>query len=370
MQAVLVHVTIVLFIMMGHVILQLPIMLGHVALSRNAEEDVIICRLLFGDGSARGVAAMIIWILLLGNPDSLPTGDAAVEDLVLSLLQIPTNFEEHGDGSERAKLIAQAARQNQLAQVLPVNTLEWLSMTVQFTGIDVGTLKPTKEARQLLTNALDSMVGAYNELPDVNAYSVEPASKRSRTRKGATPKHTEQDEGFDKGLKIGVRRLTAMKNFLQGGTFTGLSKLREHLLWVSDYKYSVITDEILMKKWLWVGSHLPKEFLPPDALIQRTDAGATAGPQSKAHEVLNHDSPLSASQFDMMIEKAISIYEDETGHIDRDELKVKSRPSEDGGDVAFISRNSQPLTLSPLSLALYARAQCTGHATRAPRRRG
>lgn len=298
-------------------------------LSRCAEEDVVICRLLFGDGSARGVAAMIIWILLLSNPDSWPSGDASVEDLVLSLLQIPTNFEEHGDGSERAKLIAQAARQNQLAQVLPVSTLEWLSMTVQFTGIDVGTLKPTKEARQMLTNALDQMVGAYNDLPDVNAYSVEPASKRSRTRRGATPKPAEQDEGFDKGLKIGVRRLTAMKNFLQGGTLTGLSMLREHLLWVSDYKFCVMTDEILMKKWLWVGSHLPKELLPSDALIQRTDAGATPGLQSKAHAVLNHDSALTAAQFDMMLEKAISIYEDETGHIERDELKIKSRPTEE-----------------------------------------
>ena len=290
---------------------------------------MVICRLLFGDGSARGVAAMIIWILLLSNPDCLPTGDTAVKDLVLSLLQIPTNFEEHGDGSERAKLIAQAARQNQLAQVLPVNTLEWLSMTVQFTGIDVGTLKSTKEARQMLTNALDAMVGAYNELPDVNAYSVEPSSKRARTRKGVTPRLAEQDEGFDKGLKIGVRRLTAMKNFLQGGTFTGLSRLREHLLWVSDYKFCVITDEILMKKWSWVGSHLPKELLPSDALILRTDAGAAAAPQSRAHEVLNHDSPLSSVQFDMMLEKAISIYEEETGHIERDELKIKLRPTED-----------------------------------------
>ena len=129
---------------------------------------------------------MIIWILLLSNTDSLPTGDAAVEDLVLSLLHIPANLEEHGDGSERAKLLAQAVRQNQLAQVLPVNTLEWLSMTVQFTGIDIGALQPTKEARQMFANFLDAMVGAYNELPDVNAYSVESSSKRARTRKGAT----------------------------------------------------------------------------------------------------------------------------------------------------------------------------------------
>ena len=94
---------------------------------------------------------MIVWILVLKNVDNMPKGDPAVEEMVLSVLQIPTNFEEHGDGSERSKLIAQAARQNQLAQVLPVNTLECLSMTAQFTGIDIGSLKATKENRQMIS---------------------------------------------------------------------------------------------------------------------------------------------------------------------------------------------------------------------------
>lgn len=272
---------------------------------------------------------MIVWILLVQQSEHLSVGDAAVEDLILSLLHIPTNFEEHGDGSERAKLIAQAARQNQLAQVLPVNTLEWLSMVVQFTGIDVGTLKVTKEARAMLTTTLETMIGAYNELPDVNAYSVEPSSKRARTRKGAVGKNTEADEGFDKGLKIGVRRLTGMKNFLQGGTFSGLSMLREHLLWVSDYKYCVISDDVLMKKWLWVGSHFPKEMLPADASSAKADSGATS--TGKTQAVLNHDLPLTAGQFDLMLKKAINIFESDTAHLDRDELKAKCRPAEDGG---------------------------------------
>ena len=62
---------------------------------------MIINRLLFGDGSARGVAAMIVWVLVLREVDYLPVGDPALEDLFLSLLQIPTKIEAHGDGSGR-----------------------------------------------------------------------------------------------------------------------------------------------------------------------------------------------------------------------------------------------------------------------------
>ena len=298
----------------------------------DAKDNLIINTLLFGDGSARGVAVMIVWVLVLKNIDSL-SADSAVEDLVMSILRIPTNFEEHGDGSAKANLVAQAARQNQLAQVLPANTLEWLSMTVQFTGIDIGTLKPTKENRAMIVTNLEAMLSAYNQLPDVDAYSSEPPAKKARVRKNSVAQKMldEPDEGQDKGLKIGVRRLMAMKNFLEGGTFTGLSMLREHLMWVSDYKFCVVNDELMMKKWLWVGSHLPKMDLPSDADLSKADAGAgssNAVPKGRASEVFHYDSPLSAIQFELMIKKAISVYESETGHLERDEHKAKLRPSE------------------------------------------
>ena len=301
----------------------------------DAQDDLIIGTLMFGDGSARGVAAMIVWILILSNCDGLlPGADQVVEELVLSVLKIPTNFEDHGDGSERAKLVAQAARQNQLAQVLPVNTLEWLSMTVQFTGIDIGALKPTKENTKLIISNLEAMLSAYNQLPDVDAYSSGPPAKKQRVRKGTVaPKiFDEPDEGQDKGLKIGVRRITAMKNFLEGGTFKGLDMLRSHMMWVSDYKYCVLSDELMMKKWLWVGSHLPKSDLPSDVDLLKADAGAGSGnlvPKGRSFEVLSYDSPLSAHQFELMLKKAISVYEAETGHLERDEHKVRLRPNED-----------------------------------------
>ena len=283
-------------------------------------------RLLFGDGSARGVAAMVVWALIVKNMDVL-SADPAVEDMVLSVLRLNTNFEEHGDGSDRARLVAQAARQNQFAAVLPVNTIEWLSMVLQFTGLHLGA---TKENRATVLSNLEAMIGAYNELPDVDAYS-EPAPKRSKRSKGA--KVEEPDEGQDKGLKIGNRRLMAMRNFLNGGTFTGLSHIKEHLLWVSDYKFCVVNDDLMTKKWFFVGSHLPKSDLPSDEDLAKADAGAgpipSGVPKGLSYEVMSHDSPLTAAQFDMMLKKAIMVYESETGHLERDEHKVRLRPSEE-----------------------------------------
>jgi hypothetical protein len=40
--------------------------------------------------------------------------------------------------------VAQAARQNQFAAVLPVNTIEWLSMVLQFTGLQLGATKENR----------------------------------------------------------------------------------------------------------------------------------------------------------------------------------------------------------------------------------
>jgi hypothetical protein len=124
-----------------------------------------------------------------------------------------------------------------------------------------------------------------------------------------------------------------MKNFLEGGTFKGLQILRDHMMWVSDYKFCVVSDELMMKKWLWVGSHIPKADLPSDADISKADAGAgsvaAVAPRGRAFELFNYDSPLSPHHFELMLQKAILVYESETSHLERDEHKAKLRPSED-----------------------------------------
>lgn len=286
--------------------------------------------LLFGDGSARGVAAMVVFLLVLRNIDTLSANDHGTEDMVMSLLSINTNFEDHGDGSERAKLVAQAARQNQHAQVLPVNTLEWITMAATFCDISIG--RAVKENRNSILQALEGMLSSYNDLPDVAAYTSEPPAKRARRSKGGTAKPDELEEGHDKGLKIGARRQIAMKNFLTSGTFTGLQLLRQHLTWVGDYKYCVVTDDLMMKKWFWVGSSMPKLDAQDASEQAKADAAQLPPPcvvpRGASHAPLSHDSPLTAEQFDLMLAKAIAIFEGDTAHLDRDERKAKFKPTE------------------------------------------
>lgn len=297
-------------------------------MSAKAGHGMALFQLLFGDGSARGVAALIVWTLLVRRAGELRP-DSGVTEMVESLWAIPTNFEEHGDGSERAALIAQAARQNQAAQVLPVNTLEWIGMIKDWAGMEIGASSGTRAS---MTKKLEEMVQAYNAHPDVEAYSYEPSAKRLRSRKGANAAAA-PDEGYDKGLKVGVRRLSAMKNFLSGGTQAGYDLLRNHLLWVSDYKLSVLSDDIMMRPWFWVGSSLPAHLLPGAADLASREAGTMKPesfvPKGCSHGLLQYDTKLTACQFQLMLSKAIHIFEEETAYVDRDDLKARAKPKEE-----------------------------------------
>lgn len=188
----------------------------------------ITFRLCFGDGSARGIAASVVWALILRRQAEIPPKDPAVEDLIESLWAIPTNFELHGDGSERAALVAQAARQNQAAQTLPVNTLEWIGMVVKYARLSIGS--PNATSKAALLRHLDQMMAAYNEHPDVESYAIEAPAKKLRRKsgRGALKDNQEENEGYDIGLRIGNRRLLAMRNFLAGATPDGFLILREH----------------------------------------------------------------------------------------------------------------------------------------------
>jgi hypothetical protein len=296
-------------------------------MSANTKEGLVLFKLLFGDGSARGISALIVWTLIVRRSSEL-TPDAGVTDIVESLWALPTSFEEHGDGSERAALIAQAARQNQAAQVLPVSTIEWIGMVKDWAGMEIGA---SISSRAAMSKKLEEIMDAYNAHPDVESYSEAPA-KRQRTKKGAKAIEG-PDEGFDKGLKVGVRKLTAMRNFLQGGTQTGYDLLRQHLLWVSDYRVCVVSDDIMMKPWFWVTSPPPKEQLPEVMEVVAREAGAkcpeTLVPRGFAHALLQYDTRLSALQFELMLTKAITIFEGETAHLTREDQKIKAKPQEE-----------------------------------------
>lgn len=172
--------------------------------------------LLLGDGSARALAAGLVWTLLVKHVSSLPSQTEPVQSMVASLLDIHVNFEPH-DGSSQQALIVQAVRQAQAAAVLPCNTLHWVGMAIQYTGQSIG---EHSRSTATLERTLEQMVTSYNDRPEVSAYQESVAPSRKR-RKGGKNMILEEDADRDKGLCIGKRRLTAMRNLLAGSTEVG-----------------------------------------------------------------------------------------------------------------------------------------------------
>jgi hypothetical protein len=155
--------------------------------------------------------------------------------------------------------VAQVVRQNEHAQVLPVNTIEWVDILLTHQGVSLGA--SAVATREALLSAMEAFVAAYNEHPEVDAYSGEPAAgKRRRKSAGGSAAPKVVDDGADKGMKVGNRRLTAIKNILRHCTMEGFAKLKMHLLWVSDFKASALNDELLGKRWFFPGSTLPAEL--------------------------------------------------------------------------------------------------------------
>ena len=106
-------------------------------------EEIVRVSLLFGDGSARGVAACSVWMLLMKHRDTIPASDEQISSMVLSLIAMPTNFERHGSGMPQECLTVQAARHNAKSAVLPVSTLQWIGMTVDYFGLKIGGVQHT-----------------------------------------------------------------------------------------------------------------------------------------------------------------------------------------------------------------------------------
>jgi hypothetical protein len=181
-------------------------------------QNEVSFHLMLGDGSARAVAACLVWLLLTQNVGRIPRVEPMVDKMIRSVLSMQVSFERHGSGTPREALIAQASRQNQMAAVQPVHTLQWIGMVRVHTGISIG--EHSGNASTLL-KSMETMVGDYNTHPEIESYDkaeIMPVKRRRKT-------HVAVDEDRDVGLKVGRRRLAAMKTFLAGGDRGGLGHI-------------------------------------------------------------------------------------------------------------------------------------------------
>ncbi len=61
-------------------------------------------------------------------------------------VRLSTSFELHGDGSEKATLVAMIARQEQESQVQGVSTLEWVDIICREAGWEIGGTSLSRQA--------------------------------------------------------------------------------------------------------------------------------------------------------------------------------------------------------------------------------
>lgn len=103
--------------------------------SRTAEvvpdsEGRVVDSLLFGDGAARGLAARLVWNLMLQNRDLL-VASAALQGVAKSFMSIPCTFTVFGEGTADEQLVACIAIQNQRAEATTVSTMEWIHLLLR-----------------------------------------------------------------------------------------------------------------------------------------------------------------------------------------------------------------------------------------------
>lgn len=289
----------------------------------------------FANGVIRGVAAATAWWMLVKlykdqMGSDLNWAEESVASLVESLLNIPCLYELHGDGSERACLIAQMARQNQAAEVQPLSVLQWIQLVIQRTeGGEAAFQNRSGYSRRHLQDTLDGLAREYDAHPEVLAYDDpakvvrEPAAKKRRSSKASKEPILVENEDTRKGIRLGVRKLIAIMNFLKGGTLYSL-----HLLLVhthrTEFRYSCLTDEIMSIAWLYVGSEVPKEFRPAEA-----SSPPVGGPPPHGIVLyaVQFEEPLRPEEHDLLFHKGIAVFTDRAVHLDHPAAKAKARSS-------------------------------------------
>jgi hypothetical protein len=207
-----------------------------------------VWRFYLGNGSARAVAAMLVWILFEDHILGMGKEEPALGDFMLSFLTISTSYECHGDGSDRAAIVATIARQEQDAQVQGVTTVDWIRIIMRDRGITLG--EASLKSRADVLKAMTDFLQQYEQLPEVHAYddqaTVPRATGRGRSaaKKLRVAEGEEEDKNVGQGIRVGSRKLQAIKTFLAHGTDEMLTTLETHLHYFQ-YKHAAVTDAIL-----------------------------------------------------------------------------------------------------------------------------
>ena len=298
----------------------------------------------FGDGQARGLALRLAWAVIRTKVvmKGMVVACNGLCAIFESMMAIPTCFEKPGD--EGTMLVRQVVRQNIKAQLtLPVNTIEWARIIMQAAApigatshldqLSATSVEARKVQSKRLLDTMMTMLDTYHKQIEDEGVDMAPAAKRARKgrrKSGAAVCQTEEGVSEDR-LKLGTLRQAAIKNILQSCTAASFKDMEMHLVWAGDFKSSVLSDATLAWKHWWPGSH-PSPAATPTALQEQVRVAASkAGvPTRYKTQDLMYDVVLTMEMHEMVLQKAIHIFEDEALHLpDPTTSRSKFRPTTD-----------------------------------------
>ena len=309
--------------------------------------NLLLARLLFGDGQARGLGVRFAWSLLLDHikDDSFQPSPATAR-VFRSLIAVPVVFQEaHRGISSEQRLVECAVTQNIKAQMTqPLTLLEWIHMILSLAISQLGDVEdmldwsfPNKrrEMGQKLVRLMEAFLHKYTNHALVQAYDMEagPAVKRPRRGRASRDQRAIMDDNpQEDSLKIGDKRIKAMKNILMFISQRGLERWNEHLVWVGHWKYNAMQDNVAASPNLWPHSLLPEDKRPNTMQDMAREVGAKVSEQilEQSHQLargsLLYNEELTPEQHEMMLTKGFEIYETETLHLTNLKEKLHYRP--------------------------------------------
>jgi hypothetical protein len=302
----------------------------------------------FGDGQKRGLAWRLAWSVLrnLLHTAGPHRSSASMARIFKSLLQVPTSFPSLQESDHQAGLIEQAVRQNTKATMqLPLNTLEWCRLVMSCASANgvcqpeewLSASTPAARAEQAnkLLKAFERLQAGYLRRVEETGVEMGPPAKkqrRGRRKPASMPAASEGDSSQVEveGLRFGATRITAIRNILSHCTLESFTAMEVHLCFAGNFKYSALSDQMLSWKHLWPGSAPPPENLPNEAQEVARQSTAKAlkelTPKGLASSPCDFYSNLTNDEHNLLVAKAIILFEDECLHLPDVPSRSKFRP--------------------------------------------
>ena len=140
---------------------------------------------------------------------------------------------------------------------------------------------------------------------------MEPTAKRARKGRrkvtaGSQGAGLSNDDDADR-LRMGTKRLKAIRSLLEGSTEISFDLMVMHLVWAGDYSVCSFCDVTLGLPWLWPKSLPPPDSTPDEVQMVCRDASSRQSqeliPAKISTANMKYGEPLTATQHNMMIDK-------------------------------------------------------------------